>query len=156
MDTLHNTTRSVSAIEHGTVIDHICAGEALPIIEHLKLSTGNHTLTVGLGLKSNSLGSKDIIKISGYELTKDRANHLAILCSGATVSIIKDYAVADKFQVTLPKEIKNIIVCPNPKCITNAEEAPTLFYLRGSNGTSTFQCHYCERIIKRKDIKSLR
>ena len=56
-------TLQVSAIQNGTVIDHIVAGQALKIIRFLNLLADEHQVTVGIHLKSRSMGRKDIIKL---------------------------------------------------------------------------------------------
>ena len=44
--------------------------------------------------------------------------------------------------LSLPKEIKNIVKCPNPRCISNNEDIDHIFKLTDDKGT--YRCLYCE------------
>jgi aspartate carbamoyltransferase regulatory subunit len=48
--------------------------------------------------------------------------------------------VVEKKTVTTPDEIRGIVKCNNPKCITNNEPMQTHFHV--TDGILT--CHYCE------------
>jgi aspartate carbamoyltransferase regulatory subunit len=63
-------------------------------------------------------------------------------------SIIRDYEVVEKKAVVTPDEIRGIVKCNNPKCITNNEPMATHFHV--SDGILT--CHYCE---KEQDINKV-
>ena len=54
----------VFAIKNGTVIDHIKAGQALKIIQILKLYANDKIVSVGLNFPSKTLKFKDIINES--------------------------------------------------------------------------------------------
>ena len=63
---------------------------------------------------------------------------------GVTVDIIKDGVLVDKKQISLPNEIKNVIFCKNPRCITSTEqELPHVFKLTDEKHR-VFRCIYCE------------
>jgi aspartate carbamoyltransferase regulatory subunit len=64
------------------------------------------------------------------------------------LNIIRDFEVVEKKTVTTPDEIRGIVRCNNPKCITNNEPMATLFHV--SNGI--LKCHYCE---KEQDINKV-
>jgi aspartate carbamoyltransferase regulatory subunit len=147
-------TLSVAAIENGTVIDHIRAGNAIKIIRILDLAGDDRQVTVGLNLTSKSRGIKDIIKASGRDLTKKEAESIAILAPEATVNIIKNFDVTLKFPIDIPERVENIIVCPNPMCITNHESMTTIFGIIKKNEHLTLKCHYCERRYEQIEIRS--
>jgi aspartate carbamoyltransferase regulatory subunit len=132
---------SVPAIEAGTVIDHIPAGQALVIIELLGLE---QTLTVGLRLASPTMGSKDVLKVAGLELTPDETNQISILAPRATVNIIRDFKVIEKFRVEPPSFIRGMIDCPNPSCITCHEPIGSGFDVTQRGKQLILRCHYCE------------
>lgn len=143
------------AIEHGTVIDHIPAGRALTLVKVLKLPKHKHIVTVGLNFKSKAHKVKDIIKVEEKELTPEEINQVAILVPTATINIIRDFEVAEKYQASMPESIEKLITCPNPKCITNNEATHTKFYpLEEKKNTYSYQCHYCERIFSEDEIIS--
>ena len=149
---MEQKTLSVSAIKDGTVIDHISAGHALKIVRLLDLASHKQVVTIGLNLPSGSLGVKDIIKVAGKELSEEEADRVAMFAPQGTVNIIKDFQVVKKFNTRLPSLITHIIVCPNPKCITNHENIETKFKTIGNNGQLKLQCHYCEKIFLQSDI----
>ncbi|HSX11573.1 MAG TPA: aspartate carbamoyltransferase regulatory subunit, partial [Chlamydiales bacterium] len=122
---LKEKTLSVSAIKEGTVIDHIRAGQALKIIRLLRLNANENRVTVGLNLRSQSVGLKDIIKIENVFLTESQAAQIAIFSPQATVNVIQNYGVAKKFKVEMPEVTAAVLACPNARCITNVERVPT-------------------------------
>lgn len=145
-------TLSVAAIEHGTVIDHITAGNALKIIRLLSLPADDHQITVGLNLPSKLMGKKDLIKVEGKELTEEEVNEISILAPGATINIIKKYAVVKKKKVSIPSVIERIIRCPNPACITNHEAMTTRFRTALYKNRIQLQCYYCEKHFAEEEI----
>ncbi len=148
----------VAALKNGTVIDHIESKQALKIVDLLDLKdTHEKIITIGINLPSKSKGTKDLIKIEDWELTLDEGKRIALLSPGATVNIIKNYAVIKKFILEVPTHITRLIICPNGKCITNHEPMDSFFYLTQTNKTLlTLTCKYCERTFLRKEIKDYR
>lgn len=146
----------VFAIKEGTVIDHIPAGQALKIINVLKLNNSEKIVSAGFNFPSKTLKLKDIIKIEGRELNENEANKLALLAPTATVNIISDFNLTKKFKVAIPDKIEKIIVCPNPKCITNHENMDTTFHTKNSDKQIKLQCHYCEKAFLQSDIREYR
>lgn len=146
----------VFAIKEGTVIDHIPAKQALKIIQFLKLYNNERIVTTGFNFPSKTLKLKDIIKIEGRELTEEEANQVAILAPTATINIIKNFDLVKKFPVMIPAQVKKIVICPNPKCITNNENMETVFYTRAHGAKVDLQCRYCEKTFSQDDIKQYR
>ncbi|HBU06990.1 MAG TPA: aspartate carbamoyltransferase regulatory subunit [Candidatus Magasanikbacteria bacterium] len=143
----------VTAIKDGTVIDHITAGHALKIIRLLNLADHNKLVTVGLNLPSKAMKFKDLIKVEDLELTPEQINRIAILAPDGTINIIKNYEVVKKFHVTLPDIIEYVVVCPNPKCITNNETMSSKFLTIKSKEEIKLRCHYCEKTFHQTEIK---
>jgi aspartate carbamoyltransferase regulatory subunit len=137
-------TLSVSAIKSGSVIDHIPAGYALRIIHLLKLADNEKRVTVGLNLKSQCMGLKDLIKIEEFFLSPAQAAQIAIFAPKATVNVIENYKVAKKFQVEMPEVIAAVLRCPNPRCVTQSEPVSTLFTIEETNQKILLRCRYCE------------
>ena len=144
----------VSAIQNGTVIDHIEKGNALQIITLLNLPSEQKVVTVGLNLPSKEMEYKDLIKVEGRELTQEEVNEVAILAPNASINIINDYEVSKKFNVEIPKTIDYVVVCPNPKCITNNERMETKFHITQNDKGVNLKCHYCEKKYNKNEIKS--
>jgi aspartate carbamoyltransferase regulatory subunit len=146
-------TLSVSAIKEGTVIDHIKAGQSLKIIAMLHLLSHQHPITLGIYLKSRSLHFKDIIKIENLFLNESQAAQIAIFSPSATVNVINNYKVVQKFQVTLPHLIENILVCPNQRCITRQELIPSSFTIQDDLGRILLRCRFCEKSFLRDELQ---
>ncbi len=146
-------TLSVSAIKEGIVIDHIRAGQALKIVRLMRFAAEEKRVTIGLNLKSQSTGLKDIIKVENYTLTEAQAAQIAIFAPLATVNVIENYKVAKKFQVQLPETIAAVLGCPNLRCITNAEHVPTLFIVEENNSHIILRCKYCEKLFSRDEMR---
>lgn len=136
---------SVSAIQDGTVIDHIPAKNLFKVIQILGLDHIDNQVTFGTNLESKRLGSKAIIKIAGVFFEEEDINRIALVAPEAKLNTIRDYEVVDKSVVEVPDEIRGIAKCMNPKCITNFESVKTKFRVVGKNPVS-LKCHYCEKI----------
>ena len=135
----------VTAIEEGTVIDHIPAGSLFKVIKILGLNQLDDQITFGTNLTSGRLGKKAIVKVSGKFFLPEEINRIALVAPHASLNIIRGYEVVEKQDVSLPKEVQGIVRCVNPKCITNHDEiTPRFDVLHGD--PVTLRCHYCERI----------
>ena len=99
-------------------------------------------------VKSHKMGKKDILKIDNdFEIDLDV---LGYLDPHITVSIIKDGKTIEKKKLQLPKKIKNIEKCKNPRCITSIEEdLDQIFYLANEK-EHIYRCLYCESRINKE------
>lgn len=147
-----NKTLSVSAIQNGTVIDHVAPGQALRIIHMLHLLEKKLRITVGLNLNSKRLKLKDLIKIENYSLTNKEANEVTIFAPAATINIIKNFEVVEKFVTSLPDRVSNVFVCPNPTCITHVEQIESAFQISELSKQVQLRCYYCEKIFDRNQV----
>ena len=144
----------VSAIENGTVIDHIPADKLFDVINVLGIADMENAMTFGTNLRSVKLGKKAIIKIWDKFLEDDEVNKLALVAPAAKINIIRDYDVVEKKTVNVPEKVEGIVKCVNPKCITNNEPMPTLFHVIDKDNCIV-KCHYCEKEQKREEITIL-
>lgn len=144
----------VKKIRNGTVIDHISAGYALDVLKILNI-TGKESKTVGvvINVPSKLIGKKDIVKIEGGELKPEDVDKIALISPKATINIIREYDVVDKKKVSLPNVIKGIVKCSNPSCISNKEPVSSLFHVQEGEPIR-LRCHYCNRIMEKRDILS--
>ena len=138
----------VAAIENGTVIDHIPSEKTYQVAQLLNLDKLSSTVTIGYNYRSKKLGKKGIIKVEDKWFTDEEISRLSVVAPNIVLNIIRDYEVVEKKTVCTPDEIKGIVKCNNPKCITNNEPMPTYFHV--TNGILT--CHYCE---KEQDINKV-
>lgn len=143
---------SVSAIENGTVIDHIPAKNLFKVIQILGLDRIDKQITFGTNLDSKKLEKKAIIKISGVFFEDKDINRIALVAPDAKLNIIRDYEVVEKKLVEVPDTIVGIARCVNPKCITNYETVTTKFRVVSKKNVS-LKCYYCEKITNQENLQ---
>lgn len=131
---------NIDSIENGYVIDHIPAGKGMQIYNILFLDKLSCQVAIITNAKSKKNDVKDIIKIN--ELVDLDLDVIAYIAPNATVNVIKNSERIDKKNLSLPKEIKNVVKCPNPRCISNNEDIDHIFKLTDEKGT--YRCLYCE------------
>ena len=142
----HNMRR-VTAIKNGTVIDHIPSGQALKVLELLNLS-GDTSVPVSLvmNVPSKKMGAKDIIKVEDRELNQFERARLALVAPDSSIAIIRAYSVAEKLNVNLGEEVRNVVRCTFSNCITQNLREPLPHRLRvAKTDPLTLRCHYCQR-----------
>ena len=142
----------VSAIENGTVIDHIPTDVVYQVIRILGLEKYNDEVLIGNHLTSQKFGRKGIIKIKNKFFDKDEVNKIALVAPMASIITIKDYTVQEKIQAEIPDHIDNIVRCTNPKCITNFEAIDTKFDVVDKENLK-LRCHYCEKFTTKETMK---
>ncbi len=136
----------IDSIKNGVVLDHIKAGKSMEIYYHLELDKLDCTVAIIKHVSSKKMGFKDIIKIDS-EMQVD-LDVLGYIDSDITVNIIKDGVLCEKKKLTLPTQIKDVIKCKNPRCITTTEQdLPHVFKLTDPE-TKTYRCIYCEAKAK--------
>ena len=142
----------VAAIENGTVIDHIPSEKTYQVAQLLGLQNLGTPVTIGYNLLSKKLGKKGIIKVADKFFTDEEISRLSVVAPNIVLNIIRDYEVVEKKTVVTPEEIKGIVKCNNPKCITNNEPMQTHFHvLDKENGI--LQCRYCNREVTLNNVK---
>jgi len=142
---------NVGKIEEGFVLDHIEAGKSLSIYHHLELDKLDCTVAIIKNAKSEKLGKKDILKVE-CDITALDLDILGFIDHNITVNVIKDGEIVRKMDLTLPNEIKNVIRCKNPRCITSIEqELPHIFKLSDPE-REVYRCVYCEEKFDRHDF----
>lgn len=134
---------NVGKINEGFVLDHIPAGMSLDIYKYLHLDKLDCTVAIIKNAKSNKLGKKDLLKVECSVDVLD-LDVLAVLNQGITVNVIKDAVIVEKKALELPKQIRGVIKCKNPRCITSIEqELPHIFALSDTD-KKVYRCIYCE------------
>ncbi|MEI7490887.1 MAG: aspartate carbamoyltransferase regulatory subunit [Bacteroidota bacterium] len=135
----------VSAIENGTVIDHIPSHSVYQVLRILNLMEYNDQLLIGTNLESQKMGKKGIIKVSNKFFKSDEINKIALVAPSATLILIKNFSVSEKKNVEIPSKVEKIVKCFNPNCITNVEDVVTRFDVVNKEDLK-LRCHYCEKI----------
>ena len=136
--------RLVAAIENGTVIDHIPAEKTFQVATLLGIQELEGPVTIGNNFASQKVGRKGIIKVSDKFFTDDEISRLSVIVPNVVLSIIRDYEVVEKKTVVTPDELRGIVKCNNPKCITNNEPMATLFHVVNKD-LRILKCHYCDK-----------
>ena len=135
---------NISGISEGYVLDHIKAGMSLQIYHDLKLDKLENCMVAMItNAKSNKMGRKDIIKVECPLNTID-LDILGYLDHNITVNIIKDENIVEKRPLSLPKEIRNVIRCKNPRCITSIEQELDQIFILTDEAKEIYRCKYCE------------
>ena len=133
---------TVDSIQNGIVIDHIAPGGGMKLYRLLGLENTEASVAIMMNVSSHRLGRKDIIKIDGnLPLNFDVIGYVD---PDATVNVIRDGVLQEKKQMALPEELRNVIRCKNPRCITMTEqELPQVFLLRNRE-QKEYRCAWCE------------
>ena len=69
---------------------------------------------------------------------------LAFIDHNITVNVIKDGEIVSKKELLLPKEIRNVIRCKNPRCITSIEQGLPHIFMLTDEEKEIYRCKYCE------------
>lgn len=134
---------NVGQLHEGFVLDHIEAGKSMTIYHYLKLDKLDCTVAIIKNAVSNKMGRKDIIKV---ECPIDMLNLdiLGFIDHNITVNIIQNGEIVEKQDLTLPKQITNVIKCKNPRCITSIEQELDHIFILTDPEKEVYRCKYCE------------
>ena len=135
----------IKPIEDGTVIDHIPQGQSLNVLRVLGVdSSTRDVVSVAMNVPSDAMERKDIVKVEDREIGSKEADIIALIAPDATVNVIRGFEVRDKYEVSMPDEIRGVLDCPNPNCITNTREpVETIFDVRDGE----IRCDYCGTVL---------
>jgi len=135
----------IKPIEDGTVIDHIPQGQSLNVLRVLGVdSSTRDVVSVAMNVPSDAMGRKDIVKVEDREIGSKEADIIALIAPDVTVNVIRGFEVRDKYEVSMPDEIRGVLDCPNPNCITNTREpVETIFDVRDGE----IRCDYCGTVL---------
>ena len=138
---------NIDSIRNGILIDHIQAKKGMEIYNALNLVALDCSVAIITNARSKKMGKKDIIKIDkSIDLDLDI---LGYLDPNITVNIIKDDVRVEKYHVKLPEEIKNIIKCKNPRCITSVEQELDQVFVLSDREKKKYRCKYCEALSEK-------
>lgn len=140
---------SVGKISEGFVLDHIEAGKSMEIYKYLHLDKLDCCVAIIKNAKSEKMGKKDIMKIECPIDFMD-LDILGFIDHNITVNIIKDEVIVDKMELHLPKEIRNVIYCKNPRCITSIEQGLDHVFVLTDKENEVYRCKYCEEKYRGK------
>lgn len=136
-------TLNVGRISEGFVLDHVEAGKSMEIYKYLHLDKLDCCVAIIKNAKSSKMGKKDIIKIECPIDVVD-LDILGFIDHNITVNIIQNEEIVDKKRLTLPKKIRNVISCKNPRCITSIEQGLEHVFVLTDEENEIYRCKYCE------------
>lgn len=142
----------VSAIENGTVIDHIPSSAVFRVIRILGLDTFDNMVLFATNLESKKYGTKGMIKVSNKFFQPEELNKIALVAPHASIIEIRDFQVSQKKQVEIPDQINGIVKCFNPNCISNMEQISPRFAVVDKEDLR-LKCHYCEKITRKNTME---
>jgi aspartate carbamoyltransferase regulatory subunit len=141
---------NISGIHEGYVLDHIQAGMSMKVYDYLKLSElEGCTIAIIMNAKSNKMGHKDIIKIE-CPLGSIDLDILGYIDHNITVDVISHDEIIAKEKLSLPREVKNVIECKNPRCITSIEQELDHIFVLTVAQKEIYRCKYCEEAYSGK------
>ncbi|HHU23235.1 MAG TPA: aspartate carbamoyltransferase regulatory subunit [Clostridiales bacterium] len=140
---------NIDGVTNGIVIDHIAAGRSMEIYHYLKLEKLDSCVAIIKNVRSTKYGKKDIIKID--EIIDVDLDVLGYLDPHITVNIVRDGKVMKKMNLEPPRELKNILKCKNPRCITTTEQEIDQIFRLVNEETCSYRCVYCEALAKGGD-----
>ena len=140
---------NISGIHEGYVLDHIQAGMSMKVYDYLKLSELEGCTIAIINAKSNKMGHKDIIKIE-CPLGSIDLDILGYVDHNITVDVISNDQIIAKEKLSLPREVKNVIKCKNPRCITSIEQELDQIFVLTDPGKEIYRCKYCEEAYSGK------
>ncbi len=87
-------------IRNGTVLDHIDAGTSMAILKALgyPIAKSSKVVSMSMCLPSGRSGVKDVLKFEDVELTPEDIKTVKSLSKHGTLSVIRNYDVADKVR----------------------------------------------------------
>lgn len=148
---MNKKERLVAAIENGTVIDHIPSEKTYEVASVLGLQNLDTVVTIGYNYLSKKIGRKGIIKIENKFFSDEEISRLSVVAPNVVLNIIRNFEVVEKKKVETPDELRGIVKCNNPKCVTNNEPMVTMFTVIDKNA-GIIRCHYCD---KEQDISKV-
>ena len=128
-------TLNVGSITEGFVLDHIEAGKSMEIYKYLHLDKLDCCVAI----------MKIECPIDFMDL-----DILGFIDHNITVNIIENKQIVAKKQLTLPKEIRNVIRCKNPRCITSIEQELDHVFVLTDEENQIYRCKYCEEKHRRQ------
>ena len=137
---------NISGIHEGFVLDHIQAGMSLQIYHDLKLDQLDCPVAIIKNAKSSKMGKKDILKV---ECPIDALDFdiLGFIDHNITVNVIQNDKIVSKKELRLPKQVKNVIKCKNPRCITSIEQELDQIFILTDPEKEVYRCKYCDCLL---------
>ncbi len=136
----------IGTIVDGIVIDHIPAGRGMELYGCLGLDKLGCEVALIKNAPSGKRGKKDILKIN--EVIDLNFDLLGYIDPHITVNIIRGGERVEKRHPDLPDEIRDVIKCKNPRCITSTEQEIQHIFKLTDRENRVYRCAYCDTRAK--------
>ncbi len=136
----------IGTIVDGIVIDHIPAGRGMELYGYLGLDKLGCEVALIKNAPSGKRGKKDILKIN--EVIDLNFDLLGYIDPHITVNIIRGGERVEKRHPDLPDEIRGVIKCRNPRCITSTEQEIEHIFKLTDRENRVYRCAYCDTRAK--------
>ena len=136
----------IGKIEDGIVLDHIKAGRGMELYRILGLDNLDCQVALIKNADSGKMGRKDIIKID--RIIDIDLDAIGYVDPGITVNSIKNGEMVEKRHLRLPDEVRGVIKCKNPRCITSVEQDIEHVFRLRDRENRVYRCIYCESKAK--------
>ena len=133
---------NIDGVKNGIVLDHIKAGKSMMAYQLLGLDKVKSCVAIIQNADSSKYGKKDIIKID--ELIDLDYDVLGYIDSNITVNIVKDGKMVEKKHMALPTELRHVVKCKNPRCITSVEQEIVQIFRLKNKDAKVYRCAYCD------------
>ena len=70
---------------------------------------------------------------------------LGFIDCNITINIIENGKIIEKKKLKLPKMVKNVVSCKNPRCITSVERSIDQVFKLCDAEHHVYRCAYCEQ-----------
>jgi len=142
---------NIAKIKNGLVIDHIKAGQGLRIFNWLGLDKAGAPVAFIVNAPSRRMGKKDMLKID-ETISIDYAV-LGLIDRDITVNVIENEILTEKIHMRLPERVENVLVCKNPRCVTQIEKSAPQVFILTDRGAGTYRCEYCDEARGEVDLR---
>ena len=132
----------IGQIENGIVLDHITAGRGMEIYEILGLGKLDCMVALIKNADSVKMGKKDIIKID--EVLDLDLDVIGYIDPDITVNIIQNGERVKRMKLEAPAEVRGLIRCKNPRCITSVEQEIEHVFRLTDRENRVYRCIYCD------------
>jgi aspartate carbamoyltransferase regulatory subunit len=142
---------NIGRIRNGLVIDHIKAGQGIHIFNWLRLDKAGVPVAFIVNAPSKGMGKKDMLKID-ETIAIDYAV-LGLIDPDITVNVIENEILTEKIHMKLPDRVENVLICRNPRCVTQMEKAAPQVFLLTDREQGVYRCEYCDEARGEVDLR---
>lgn len=142
-------------IENGTVFDHIPVDKGYTVVKLIRRNVSEEhkrAIEYAGNLTGESGDPKDVVK-TRFKIEDERLlSQIALVSEDIRYNIIHDYKVVEKAELKLPTMIRDVVQCPNPRCITAPEHSEKLPEHKAYHHGDFLECHYCATEFQKESV----